>query len=128
MVNEEIKCKQQIASLESQNAPSVADSQGKTDTLDLAPVMFMCTICGFDLVLLICIHNRLFHCLQYYAEILKQLNEKAFQLEVWKLLFSVCILLEVSYMLLVASRRSTFLFYLFLIRMQTVFLHILKLY
>ncbi|KAE8770805.1 kinesin-related protein 4 [Hordeum vulgare] len=52
VVNDEIKCKQQIASLESQNA---ADSQGKADTLELAP---------------------------YYAEILKQLNEKAFQLEV----------------------------------------------
>ena len=84
MANDEIKCKRQIVSLENQNAHSVADSQEKLDTSELSPVMFMCTICGFDLVPLIRIHNKLFHCLQYYAKILKQLNEKAFQLEVWR--------------------------------------------
>uniref|UniRef100_A0A453R2R2 Uncharacterized protein n=1 Tax=Aegilops tauschii subsp. strangulata TaxID=200361 RepID=A0A453R2R2_AEGTS len=82
MANDEIKCKRQIVSLENQNVHSVVDSQEKLDTSELSPVMFMCTICGFDLDLLICIHNRLFHCLQYYDKILKQLNEKAFQLEV----------------------------------------------
>ncbi|VAI84063.1 unnamed protein product [Triticum turgidum subsp. durum] len=55
MANDEIKCKQQIVSLENQNAHSVADSQEKLDTSELSP---------------------------YYAKILKQLNEKAFQLEV----------------------------------------------
>lgn len=84
MANDEIKCKRQIVSLENQNVHSVVDSQEKLDTSELSPVMFMCTICGFDLDLLICIHNRLFHCLQYYDKILKQLNEKAFQLEVWR--------------------------------------------
>ncbi|KAF7100132.1 hypothetical protein CFC21_101676 [Triticum aestivum] len=55
MANDEIKCKQQIVSLENQNAHSVADSQEKLDISELSP---------------------------YYAKILKQLNEKAFQLEV----------------------------------------------
>ncbi|KAM3194446.1 hypothetical protein ACQJBY_070867 [Aegilops geniculata] len=55
MANDEIKCKRQIVSLENQNVHSVVDSQEKLDTSELSP---------------------------YYAKILKQLNEKAFQLEV----------------------------------------------
>uniref|UniRef100_A0A453R207 Kinesin-like protein n=3 Tax=Aegilops tauschii subsp. strangulata TaxID=200361 RepID=A0A453R207_AEGTS len=55
MANDEIKCKRQIVSLENQNVHSVVDSQEKLDTSELSP---------------------------YYDKILKQLNEKAFQLEV----------------------------------------------
>ncbi|XP_048542159.1 kinesin-like protein KIN-7D, chloroplastic isoform X2 [Triticum urartu] len=55
MANDEIKCKRQIISLENQNVHSVLDSQEKLDTSKLS---------------------------SYYTKILKQLNEKAFQLEV----------------------------------------------
>ncbi|VAI71857.1 unnamed protein product [Triticum turgidum subsp. durum] len=54
MANDEIKCKRQIISLENQNVHSVLDSQEKLDTSKLS---------------------------SYYTKILKQLNEKAFQLE-----------------------------------------------
>lgn len=52
VVNAEIKCKQQISSLERQIAHSVADSRGKLDTSEPSTVMFMCTIFGFDLLVL----------------------------------------------------------------------------
>lgn len=86
-VNDEIKGKKhQIASLERQIPHSISNNQGMADKLELTPVTSCIRFSSCCFVPSILLNNLMVLLLvfQSYAELLEQLNEKSFDLEVLK--------------------------------------------